>query len=114
MNCCDTAIPSAISPSCICRHSYNLARCAASREEIQVTLALGKWQETYFRNSFDLNAIGVCVVPVNISNDAFARNVWYLRDLPKLADEIAADIVHLSFPAQIGRASCRERVQRSV
>jgi glycosyltransferase involved in cell wall biosynthesis len=74
---------------------------------MQVTLVLGKWQEMYFRNSFDLNAIEVCVVPVNISNDAFARNMWYLRDLPKLADEVAADIVHLSFPVPIRRCSIR-------
>jgi glycosyltransferase involved in cell wall biosynthesis len=107
MNLLITSISSATGPSGICRHAYNLARCAASRGEIKVTLALGKWQETYFRNSFDLNALGVRVVPVNISNDAFARNVWYLRDLPKLADEIAADIVHLSFPAPIRRCSIR-------
>src|ERR1700756_5068207 len=107
MNLLITAISSATGPSGICRHAYNLARCAASRGELQVTLVLGKWQEMYFRNSFDLNAIEVCVVSVNISNDAFARNMWYLRDLPRLADEVAADIVHLSFPVPIRRCSIR-------
>lgn len=107
MNLLITAISSATSPSGICRHAYNLARCAASRGEMQVTLVLGKWQEMYFRNSFDLNVIEVSVVPVDISNDAFARNMWYLRDLPKLADEVAADIVHLSFPVPIRRYSIR-------
>src|SRR5438270_3409957 len=107
MNLLITAISSATGPSGICRHAYNLARCAAGRGEMQVTLALGKWQEMYFRNSFDLDRTGVCVVPINISNDAFARNMWYLRDLPKLADEIAADIIHLSFPVPIRRRSIR-------
>lgn len=107
MNLLITAISSATGPSGICRHAYNLARCAASRGEMQVTLVLGKWQEMYFRNSFDLNAIEVCVVSVSISNDAFARNMWYLRDLPKLADEVAADVVHLSFPVPIRRCSIR-------
>jgi len=107
MNLLITAISSATGPSGICRHAYNLAHCAASRGEIQVTLALGKWQETYFRNSFDLKNLGVSVVPVNFSNDALARNMWYLRELPKLADEIAADIVHLSFPVPIRRRSMR-------
>src|SRR5713101_313351 len=99
MNLLITATSSATGPSGICRHAYNLVRCAASRGEVlQVSLALGKWQELYVRNSFSLESIRVSIVSVDISNDAFARNMWYLRELPKLADEVSADIVHLSFP----------------
>ena len=100
-----TAISSATGPSGICRHAYGLARCAGSRGGIQVTLALGKWQEMYFKNSFDLESLNISVVSVDISNDAFARNMWYLRGLPKLAAKIAADIVHLSFPVPVRRRS---------
>src|SRR5260370_26557077 len=108
MNLLITAISSATGPSGICRHAYNLVRCAASRGEVfRITLALGKWQELYYRKSFDLKALRVNVVSVNISNDAFTRNLWYLRELPKLADEVAADIVHLSFPAPIRRSAMR-------
>ena len=107
MNLLVTAISSATGPSGICRHAYNVARCAASRGDIQVTLALGKWQEMYFRNSFDLKAMRASVISVDISHDAFARNIWYLRDLPKLADQVSADIVHLSFPVPIRRWSIR-------
>jgi glycosyltransferase involved in cell wall biosynthesis len=115
MNLLITAMSSATGPSGICRHAYNLALCAASRSEVlQITLVLGKWQEFYFRNSFSLKAIRINVVSVNISNDAFARNLWYLRDLPKLADEVAADIVHLSFPAPIRRSAMRCPVVASL
>src|SRR3989442_8150133 len=108
MNLLITAISSATGPSGICRHAYNLVRCAASRGEIsQITLALGKWQESYFRNSFNLEAIKVKLLSVDIANDAFARNIWYLRDLPMLANEVAADIVHLSFPVPIRRSATR-------
>ena len=108
MNVLITAISSATGPSGICRHAYNLVRCAASRGEIsQITLVLGKWQESYFRNSFNLEATKVNVVPVDISNDAFARNIWYLRELPMLANAVAADIVHLSFPVPIRRSAMR-------
>src|SRR5258707_2116996 len=107
MNLLITAISSATGPSGICRHAYNLVRCAARRGEFQITLALGKWQEVYFRNSFNLESIRATIVSVDISNDAFARNVWYLRELPKLADTIAADIVHLSFPVPIRRTLMR-------
>jgi glycosyltransferase involved in cell wall biosynthesis len=108
MNLLITAISSATGPSGICRHAYNLARCASGRGEVlQITLVLGRWQELYFRNSFNLNAIRANVVSVNIPNDAFARNIWYLRELPKLADKVGADIVHLSFPAPIRRSAIR-------
>ncbi len=108
MNLLITAISSATGPSGICRHAYNLVRCAASRGEVsQITLVLGKWQESYFQNSFNLDAIKVNIVPVDISNDAFARNIWYLRELPMLANAVAADIVHLSFPVPIRRSAMR-------
>jgi len=108
MNLLITAISSATGPSGICRHAYNLARCAADREEApQITLALGKWQELYFRNSFDLKALRANIISVDVSNDVFARNLWCLRELPKLVDEVAADIVHLSFPVPIRRSAIR-------
>jgi glycosyltransferase involved in cell wall biosynthesis len=104
MNLLITAISSATGPSGICRHAYNLVRCAASHgERFQITLALGKWQEMYFRKSFNLKNSGVTIVSFDISNNPFARNMWYLRDLPKLADDVAADVVHLSFPVPIQR-----------
>src|SRR5580704_8347312 len=108
MNLLITAVSSATGPSGICRHAYNLARCAASRDEVlEITLALGTWQESYFKASFDLADVRIKIVSVDISNDAFARNIWYLRELPKLADDVAADIVHLSFPAPIRRNAMR-------
>jgi hypothetical protein len=108
MNLLITAISSATGPSGICRHAYNLVRCASSRGEvIQITLALGKWQESYFKTSFNLEALRVKSVFADISNSALARNIWYLRDLPKLADDVVADIVHLSFPVPIRRNAMR-------
>jgi glycosyltransferase involved in cell wall biosynthesis len=108
MNLLITAMSSATGPSGICRHAYNLVRCAASRKEVlQITLVVGKWQEPYFRDSFKLKDAKLTVVSVDISNDAFARNLWHLQKLPKLADDVAADIVHLSFPVPIRRNTLR-------
>lgn len=108
MNLLITAISSATGPSGICRHAYNLVRCAASGNEVfQITLALGSWQESYFRSSFDFDKVPVKIASFDIPNDAFGRNMWYLRELPKLAEEVAADIVHLSFPVPIRRNAMR-------
>jgi glycosyltransferase involved in cell wall biosynthesis len=108
MNLLITAISAATGPSGICRHAYNLARCAASRKEVQrITLVVGRWQKPYFKSSFRLEDAKLDIVSADISNDAFARNLWYLRELPGLAEDVAADIVHLSFPVPIRRSALR-------
>ena len=108
MNLLITAVSSAVGPSGICRHAYNLVLCAARCAEVShITLALGNWQEVYFQQTFNLASPKLKIITVNISNDAFARNLWYLRELPKLADAVAADIIHLSFPVPIRRDTLR-------
>jgi len=108
MNLLITAMSSATAPSGICRHAYNLVRCAASSKEVlQITLAIGKWQKSYFQHSFNLDNTKLAIVSVDISNDAFARNLWHLRELPNLANCTAADIVHLSFPVPVLRSTLR-------
>jgi hypothetical protein len=65
MNLLITAISSATGPSGICRHAYNLVRCAASRKEVlHITLAIGKWQKLYFQNSFKLEDAKLTIVAV--------------------------------------------------
>jgi glycosyltransferase involved in cell wall biosynthesis len=98
------AMSSATGPSGICRHTYSLVCCAASQEEIsQVTVAVGKWQERYFVDLFQMNHQKVEIVAVDISNTALRRNLWYLKALPALATAVGADIVHLSFPVPVRR-----------
>jgi glycosyltransferase involved in cell wall biosynthesis len=106
MNILITALSSSTGPSGICRHAYGLVCCAASRKEIsQVTLVIGRWQESYFRHSFRIEGVKLNVVIADIRNDAFSRNLWYLWELPKLASAVAADMIHLSFPVPIRRAT---------
>jgi glycosyltransferase involved in cell wall biosynthesis len=103
-----TALSAATAPSGICRHAHNLARCAISRRDIsRITLVIGKWQESYFRDCFRLADAKLDLISINISNDSFSRNLWYLREMPALAEEVKADVVHLSFPAPIQRSALR-------
>jgi glycosyltransferase involved in cell wall biosynthesis len=104
MNILITALSSSTGPSGICRHAYSLVCCAASRREIsEVTLVIGRWQEEYFRHSFRIEGTKVNIITIDTRNDAFTRNYWYLWELPKLLDALAADILHLSFPVPIRR-----------
>ena len=108
MNLLIAAVSSATGPSGICRHAYNLARCAIRRTEIkQVALVVGKWQALYFHNLFRLENAKVLIIPVDISNKALARNFWYLHGLPKLIEELRVDVLHLSFPVPIHKTAIR-------
>jgi glycosyltransferase involved in cell wall biosynthesis len=106
MNLLITAVSSATAPSSVCRHAYNLVRCAANRKEVlQVTLAVGKWQTLYFHRLFKLHDSKINVISVGTSNNALARHLWHLHDLPHLAQALAIDVIHLSFPVPIRRSS---------
>src|ERR1700733_7449079 len=103
-----TAMSADTGSSEYCRHARNLAFCAASRKEVlRITVVIGKWQKFYFDKTFTMKDKKIAVLPVDITNDALSRNLWYLHSLPALASRIAADVVHLSFPAPVGRRFLR-------
>ncbi|AKG20944.1 glycosyltransferase family 4 protein [Calothrix sp. 336/3] len=86
-------------PTGVCRHAANLAKCLADNKKIsQVTLVLGLWQKDYFKTAFPLCSEKINIIFVDIKNSSFYRNIWFLFGLPKLAEKINCDRVHLSFP----------------
>lgn len=88
-----------IKPTGVCRHAANLALCLAEKSEVnQISLVIGSWQQHYFENSFALNSDKIKLVVMNIKNSSISRNIWFLGGLPKLANQLSPDIVHLSFP----------------
>ncbi len=92
-------------PTGVCRHAANLARCLAASPEItQVTIAIGAWQHDYFTTVFDLRSPKIVVTCVDITNSSVSRNLWFWRGLPKLAQQLRPDLVHLSFPLPFDRS----------
>lgn len=92
-------------PTGVCRHAANLARCLAASPEItQVTIAIGAWQQDYFTTVFDLRSPKIVVTCVDITNSSVSRNLWFLWGLPKLAQQLRPDLVHLSFPLPFERS----------
>jgi len=98
----------ATQPSGICRTVANLVRGLNDiAPHVELTVVIGEWQQQYFVNSFDLAGERVQVVPVSIRNRSIDRNWWYLAGLPRLARQMAADVVHLAFPAPLIRGLFR-------
>src|SRR5947209_1970217 len=109
------SVSSAVAPSGVCRHAANLARGMAAHPAIsRVTLLVGEWQASYFRDAFGLNDMGLDIRPVAIANTPVARNLWCLRGLPAAAREREADVVHLAFPMPVLRSAHAAPVVASV
>jgi len=91
-------------PTGVCRHGANLAQCLAERDEVnRVTVIIGDWQTDYFSHSFNLSSPKIKLIDISIQNRSVSRNLWFLKDFPKLTNQLKPDIVHLSFPFPIIR-----------
>ena len=93
------ALHRADKPTGVCRHAANLARCLAETDQItKITLVTGVWQQHYFKTAFLLNSEKIQILAIDINNISITRNAWFLLGLPKLANNLQPDLVHLSFP----------------
>lgn len=104
-----------IKPTGVCRHAVNLARCLAEKPEVnKISLVIGAWQENYFKTAFALESDKIKLVIVDIKNSSIVRNLWFLRGLPKLANQLTPDVVHLSFPFPFLRSKFNAPVVTTV
>jgi glycosyltransferase involved in cell wall biosynthesis len=88
-----------LKPTGICRHAANLAQCLAEMDEVtKVSLIVGKWQKSYFEETFKLFSSKIHLIGVSINNSSLSRNHWFLFELPRLANGLQPDIIHMSFP----------------
>ncbi|BAZ40622.1 putative glycosyltransferase [Calothrix sp. NIES-4101] len=104
-----------IQPTGVCRHAANLARCLAGNEEVtKISLVIGAWQTKYFETSFPLTSEKIQLISVNIKNSSLTRNIWFLRGLPQLVNNLRADIIHFSFPFPFLRAKFNASVVTTI
>ena len=104
-----------VKPTGVCRHAANLARCLSEKPDItRISLIIGSWQQQYFETAFALESEKIKLVVVDIKNSSIARNIWFLTDLPKLANKLAPDVVHLSFPFPFVRSKFNAPVVTTI
>lgn len=90
----------------VSRHAANLARALLSTKAIsEIHFVGGAWQKEMYRTvmgSCDprLHAHWIQLRDANLS-----RLSWYYRELPCIAAQLEADIVHLTFPAPVAMES---------
>lgn len=90
----------------VSRHGANLARALVSTKTIsEIHFIAGAWQKEMFRS-----ALGVCDPRlhthwIQLRDANISRLSWYYRELPCIAAQLEADIVHLTFPAPMAIAA---------
>jgi glycosyltransferase involved in cell wall biosynthesis len=83
----------------VSRHAANLVRGLLTRTEIsEVHLLAGAWQRHTYVEAIARHDARLHIHPVEIGRTTVRRNWWYYAELPRVAAQLNADIVHLAHP----------------
>jgi glycosyltransferase involved in cell wall biosynthesis len=86
----------------VSRHAANLvAALLNSRFISDIHFIAGSWQKNMFRQVCGTGDPRLHVHLVRIGGTNFSRLRWYYRDLPEIARQLEADVVHLACPAPL-------------
>jgi glycosyltransferase involved in cell wall biosynthesis len=81
------------------RHAFNVARCLLLQPEISALhLVIAPWQLNLVSQASLPNDTRLITHVGNMAPNSFSRNLWYLRELPKIAAKLGVDVVHFSYP----------------
>jgi glycosyltransferase involved in cell wall biosynthesis len=87
------------------RHAFNLARCLLQQSDISaVDLVVAPWQRDLVAASGFVPGPRLGIHLAGMEPTSLSRNLWFYRQLPKLAASLQADVVHLSYPVPVNRA----------
>jgi glycosyltransferase involved in cell wall biosynthesis len=92
----------------VSRHAANLARALLQTSVVsKVHFVAGIWQKEMFRQVCELNDPRLHMHFVDLMDANLSRLVWYYRELPHVAAQLEADVVHFAYPAPMQSAAYR-------
>jgi glycosyltransferase involved in cell wall biosynthesis len=84
------------------RHALNVARCLLPEPEVSsLHFVIAPWQLGMVESAGLLQDSRMMVHVADMDRSSVGRNLWYYRKLPKLAADLQADVVHLSYPMPV-------------
>lgn len=84
------------------RHALNLTRCLVLRPEIaELHLVVAPWQLALVQAGGIPSDRRVSIHTAEMEPGSLSRSLWHYRELPKLAAQLAVNLVHLSYPAPV-------------
>jgi len=88
----------------VSRHVANLARCLLAHSDVEtIHLIVAPRERTLFRDAIAQEDPRLHIHSVYVGSGSLARNLWFWADLPSIAHQLDADIVHLGYPAPLHR-----------
>lgn len=86
----------------VSRHAANVVRGLLTRPEIsEVHLLAGAWQQQTYADAIARHDARLHIHPVTSSRATVHRNHWYYSELPRIASQLDADVVHLAYPMPV-------------
>jgi glycosyltransferase involved in cell wall biosynthesis len=83
----------------VSRHAANVVRGLLTRGEVsEVHMLVGAWQLNTYTDAIARQDPRLHIHPVTIRRETISRNIWYYSELPRVATQLKADIVHLAYP----------------
>jgi len=90
----------------VSRHGGNLVRALLSAGNIaNVHFLCGEWQTEMFRRILPDEHPRLHVHRIPLRDVNLHRLLWYFREMPEIARQLEADIVHFTHPTPVGRGS---------
>lgn len=94
----------ATSVSGLQRHAFNVAQCLLLESGIsEVHIVVAPWQLGLIEQAGIPKSDRLFVQVADVGRSSLSRNAWYYRELPKIADQLEVDAVHLSYPMPINK-----------
>ncbi|MGD0734869.1 MAG: glycosyltransferase family 1 protein [Terracidiphilus sp.] len=88
----------------VSRHAANLARGLVSLPDPpEVHFLAGQWQREMYPPAIARTNSQFHLHWIQIPRSNFGRIAWYYRDLPSIAAQLEADVVHMACPAPVQR-----------
>jgi glycosyltransferase involved in cell wall biosynthesis len=88
------------------RHAFNVVRCLLQVQEISaVHVVVAPWQSALVEDAGFGSDPRLTVHVGEMERSSLSRNLWYYRELPKLAARVQADVVHLTYPMPVDGAA---------
>jgi len=92
----------------VSRHAANLAGALLQTSVVsQVHFVAAVWQKEMFRQTCELSDPRLHMHFVNLEDANLSRLMWYYRELPHVAAQLEADVVHFACPAPMQSAAYR-------
>lgn len=86
----------------VSRHVANLAGCLLAHSDVEtIHLLAAPWERTLFRDAIAREDPRLHIHSVYVGSGSVGRNLWFWADLPSIARQLQADVVHVGYPVPL-------------